>query len=97
MMRMKPHINADEHGWLKWIAVLSVLISLHLWFLSGCTSENGKHATTRPSGVAERQDEALRDPFGYSPNMDQRDVSGGGITNYDGPAMKKDVDHVINP
>jgi hypothetical protein len=81
----------------KTILTLSVFVCVHLWLVAGCSWDSQKQPATRPSGVAERQDAALRDPFGYSPNMDQRDVSGGSLGNYDRAGMKRDIDHVLNP
>jgi hypothetical protein len=65
-----------------------------LVIMASCTSD--KHATTRPSGNADSGSAALKDPFGYSPNMDT-DISGGGISEYDRKAMRKDIDNVLNP
>ena len=63
--------------------------------LAACSSN--KHPTTRPADAYERQDAAMRDPFGYSPLGEKPDISGGGISDYDRNGMKKDVDHVLNP
>jgi hypothetical protein len=63
-------------------------------FLSGC-GEN-KPAADSPSPY-DRQERALHDPFGYSPNAGKPDISGGGIGEYHDDAMKKDLDHVLNP
>ena len=61
----------------------------------GCASD--KHATTRPSKTAyDRQEAALKDPFDYSPNMDE-DISGGNVGNLDRKALRKDIDDVLNP
>ena len=60
----------------------------------GCASN---HPTTRPSDARERQEAALRDPFGYSPGIEKQDISGGKVNQYDRDAMRKDVDHVLNP
>jgi len=61
----------------------------------GCSSN--KRATTRPSNDAyDRQQAALKDPFDYSPNMNQ-DISGGDIGHMDRKAMRKDIDDVLNP
>ena len=62
--------------------------------LGGCMSD--KQPTTR-SSMRERQDEALADPFGYSPDMGSTDVSGGKINELDRKGLKKDLDHVFNP
>jgi hypothetical protein len=66
--------------------------------ISGC-ARDAKVPTTRPSGVKDRQDAALRDPMGYSPNMNSpdTDISGGDIHELNRGAMKKDIDHVFNP
>jgi hypothetical protein len=63
----------------------------------GCASD--KQPTTRPSTARERQEAALRDPMGYSPNMDSpdTDISGGKLHELDRKAMRKDIDHVLNP
>ena len=53
--------------------------------------------TSRPAGAYERQEAALNDPFGYSPHMDKPDISGGDLKTLDKKAMKKDIDHVLNP
>jgi hypothetical protein len=61
----------------------------------GC-AENPK-PTTQPTGVRERQDAALRDPFGYGGSTDKVDITGGDVTTFDKKAFKKDVDTVLNP
>jgi len=94
-------MNTDEHrsGSRK---SSSAFIRVHLWFLLlgffvvGCSSHNAK-PTTRPSSAADRQDAALKDPFGYSPNFDGGDGSSGDIGKYDREGMRKDLDHVLNP
>jgi hypothetical protein len=78
------------------LTIPSVFICVHLWFLSaGCSSN--KKPTTKPADAYERQDAAMRDPFGYSPLGEKPDISGGGISDYDRNGMRKDVDHVLNP
>ena len=96
---MEPRMHTDEHRLArKVIPVLSVLIGVHVWFGSGCSADNHKQPTTKPATAYDRQEEALKDPFGYSPNMDQKEVSGGGgWGHYDRNGMRKDVDHVVNP
>ena len=82
---------------MKRLILLSVCICVHLWFLSGCSAE--KHPTTRPSTMRDRQEAALRDPMGYSPDMDSsdNDISGGKLNELDRKALRKDIDHVLNP
>jgi hypothetical protein len=73
-----------------------VFICVHLWLIPGCSSDKSR-PTTRPTNTSDRQESALKDPFGYSPNIEKQDVSGGDIGNLDRNAMKKDIDHVLNP
>ncbi len=61
----------------------------------GCTDSSS--ATTKPTSLRERQDAALKDPYGYKPEVENRDVSGGGLFDFNKDAMKKDMDHVFNP
>ncbi len=71
------------------------MLGLSSAVLVGCA--DGTSGTTRPSSVRERQDAALRDPFNYSPDIGQSDISGGGLTEFDKDGFKKDVDRVFNP
>ncbi len=59
--------------------------------IAGCASD--------PSGgsMTERQEKAIRDPFGYTPDMNRTDITGGGVGNFDKGAFGKDLDDVINP
>ena len=64
--------------------------------IEGCSSN--QHSTTRPASAYDRQQAALKDPFAYSPEKDKpADISGGDIGHYDRNAMRKDIDHVLNP
>ena len=75
----------------------SGFVILVLPLAAGCSSH--KPPTTRPAGTYDRQEAALRDPFGYSVNhdADKPDISGGKIGEYNRDSMRKDVDHVLNP
>jgi hypothetical protein len=53
--------------------------------------------TTRPSTLRERQDAAMRDPFGYSPDAGNADISGGGLTDFDRQGFNRDFKDVLNP
>ena len=64
--------------------------------ISSCT-QPAQHPTTQPAGIYDRSEEALKDPFGYSPNIGKSDISGGGIGELDEDAMRKDLDHVLDP
>ena len=78
-------------NWCRRAVVLCVVLGATL-IGPGCESSN--RPTTRPS---DRQSQALRDPFNYKPGVDEHDISGGSLGNYDRDAMKRDVDHVLNP
>jgi hypothetical protein len=45
----------------------------------------------------ERQDKALRDPFGYSPDVKNPDMTVSGHGESNNQELKRDLDHVINP
>ena len=82
----------------KSLAFISACIGVHLWLVPGCAAE--KHRpTTRPTSVRDRQDAAMRDPMGYSPDMSPAatDISGGTVNELDRGALRKDIDHVLNP
>ena len=80
------------------IRVYSWSICLLFLFVVGCASDTNS-PTTRPATARERQEAALRDPMGYSPDMDspENDISGGKLHELDRKAMRKDIDHVLNP
>ena len=54
-------------------------------------------ATTQPTNAYDRQQKALKDPYGYSPGFEKTDISGGKLGTFDKDAFKKDVDRVFNP
>jgi hypothetical protein len=58
--------------------------------------------TSRSLSARERQDQALRDPFGYgpqpgNPGSDVPTVSGGKINEFNRKEFNQDVDRVLNP
>ena len=79
---------------------LSVLIGNSL-LLSGC-----KTTETTTSDTRKQQDDAMRDPFAYGPDaktmqkdakpddVDPTDITGGGTTNLNKKALKRDWDAV---
>ncbi len=73
--------------WLLLVASAAVAIG-------GCASDK---PTTRPSGVKERADAAMRDPMSYEKDNEWPSISGGGISDFDKKAFDRDVDHVLNP
>ena len=66
--------------------------------LAGCQHNTATtQPTTRPSSARDRQDEAMKDPFGYSANPENTDISGGGLTDFDRGGFKKDLKNVLDP
>ena len=65
------------------------------FLLVGCSDSK---PTTQPSTIRDRQDAALKDPFGYSVDVNkEHSVSGGGLFELDKDGFKKDMDHALNP
>lgn len=71
--------------------------ALCLIFSVGCSKQGDSGATSRPNTLRERQDKALKDPFGYSPDVDRTDISGGGLTGFDRDGIGKDMKNVFDP
>jgi len=59
--------------------------------IAGCGSDQSS------GNMTDRQDKAMRDPFGYSPDMNRTDITGGGVGNFNKNAFGKDLDDVVNP
>ena len=53
--------------------------------------------TTRPDSVHERQEQAMRDPFGYKTDTGKADISGGGLTEFDREGFNRDLKNVLDP
>jgi hypothetical protein len=47
--------------------------------------------------MRQRQDQALKDPFNYSPNIQDDAVGGGGTLDFKKDAFRRDVQHVLDP
>jgi hypothetical protein len=83
----------------------TIAITTTLLLLAGCESDSAKKEET----LADRQRAALRDPFSAGPKIDdfekgknrdkvdETDISGGSIENFDKDAFKRDWDKIINP
>jgi hypothetical protein len=69
--------------------------------LSSCKSSSAPttQPATKPASITERQDAAMRDPFGYSPwKKDEKSrISGGTTGEYDKDGMKRDMKSVFGP
>ena len=76
-------------------ARLGLLTTVYCVFFPGCTQP--AQPTTRPMTTRERQDAAMRDPFGYSPNAGNTDISGGGLSEFDRDGFRKDLKNVLDP
>ena len=75
---------------LRRVGVILVCVTCGLVF--GCAEDSGP----KEPSLSRRADDALKDPFGYKPTVDT-DITGGGTGHYDNEAMRRDVDHVLNP
>lgn len=64
--------------------------------LAGCVNES-QPPTTRPSSIRERQDQAMRDPMNYRPDMGHEDISGGGVGDLDRDALRRDMKTLFDP
>jgi hypothetical protein len=82
---------------MKYAGRLTVLGTLCagglLLALAGCAATD---ASDRDD-MYNKPNKALNDPFGYSPDMSDTDISGGGIGDYDSKGMQRDVDNAANP
>lgn len=83
----------------RWRRRLSLCV-LHFAFcvgFIGCAKGPTTQPTTRPSTLQQRQDKALHDPFGYSPDTEQTDISGGGLTDFDRDGFNRDLKNALDP
>ncbi len=71
-------------------AVLAIILFAAATF-AGCAED-----AQQPSNFRARQDAALRDPFNYGA-YEEPDISGGGLTDFNRNAFKKDLNSVLNP
>jgi hypothetical protein len=69
---------------------MTVIVGCALLTSSLACSDN------RAPSAEQRQEELLRNPFGYKSD-DKQDISGGDIHRLDRDAMKKDLGNVLNP
>ena len=75
-----------------------LLPSVFCLAFSGCQQNAATtQPTTKPSTARDRQDQAMKDPFGYSANPENADISGGGLTDFDRGGFKKDLKNVLDP
>lgn len=76
------------------IALIGCLVAV------GCADTN----SSGRESAAQRQERALNDPFSYGPDTENwkdtsemPSVSGGGTSELDKAALKRDIDRILNP
>jgi len=72
-----------------------LLYALSCALVSGCGPSSPP--STQPTSMYDRQEQALHDPFGYSPDLKKSDMSVSGEGEFDTAALKRDLNHVANP
>ena len=97
MMNDDRRVKCGDTGRRRSLLGCLLPSALSVAFLAGCSKQGETGATTRPSTLRERQDKALKDPFGYSPDVDRTDISGGGLTGFDRDGFGKDMKNVLDP
>ena len=61
---------------------------------AGCSSDS--QLSDDDSMPGDPTTRAMSDPMGYAPS-EHEDISGGGLTDFNNDAFKKDMNHVLNP
>ena len=76
-----------------------VAASLLLPTLSACTYQH--ESDSMPTSTRQKQEDLINNPMSYksepNENVKPYDISGGGVNNLDKGALKRDLDHVLNP
>ena len=65
-----------------------------LLLAAGCSSDS--RLPDDDSTLGDPTTRAMSDPMGYAPS-EHEDISGGGLTDFNNDAFKKDMNHVLNP
>jgi hypothetical protein len=96
MAVMPQNIRNPMHRRNKWASFLLAASSgiACVGLIEGCAQQS---ATTQPSSFTQRQDQALQNPFGYTPDMKQSDMSVSGHGAFDKEGFNRDKDFVLNP
>lgn len=76
----------------------TIAVSFAFLLFSGCADTKGP--TSRPMTAQQRQDAAMRDPFGYGPKQDGSgsdipSVSGGGVGDFDRKSFDRDLGKML--
>ena len=61
---------------------------------AGCSSNS--QLSDDDSMAGDPTTRAMSDPMGYAP-AEHEDIAGGGMTDFNSEAFKKDMNHVLNP
>ncbi|MGA2443716.1 MAG: hypothetical protein ABSH08_22405 [Tepidisphaeraceae bacterium] len=77
---------------LTTLAMASMAVLLVL--CAGCSSNS--QLSDDDSTPGDPTTRAMSDPMGYAPAQHE-DISGGGLTDFNSDAFKKDMNHVLNP
>jgi hypothetical protein len=72
-----------------------LLIALLFQLIPGCATNSPP--STQPSSAYDTQEQAMKDPMNYSPDMSRTDITGGGTADYRKDSIKKDWDDFWNP
>lgn len=96
MQNDECRIEGRTPGWRHCFLLCILHSALCICLLAGC-SRQGQQPASRPSTARDRQDQALRDPFGYSPDVEGTDISGGGLSGFDRDGFRKDMKNVLDP
>ena len=85
--------NTDPaHRRRRWRSVLAIGLLAGLGLaVAGCGGQSAQDEETA------KQQKALKDPFGYSPDPNKADETVSGNGSFDKQGLKRDLDHVLNP
>ena len=75
------------------VIALSAACGLAL-LTSGCSTKGSTKSKPEPT-AQERQDRALKDPFGYKPDWSNTSVGGNGTADLDQDGLRKDLHNVF--
>lgn len=97
MQNEECRMKCRDRARRPWLPFRFLLSALCICVFAGCAKKGDPGPTSRPSTLRDRQDRALKDPFGYSPEVDRTDISGGGLSGFDREGFGKDMKNVLDP
>jgi hypothetical protein len=74
------------------VRAVGVIVLSSMTFIIGCAQDG---PTTKPASMYDRQEQALHDPFGYTPDLKKSDMSVSGENDPNG--LRRDLHDVFNP